>query len=372
MQIDRQYVAALLERLVNTYSVSGSEKAIGDLIYNELDRLGVEDLEKQYAAEDRFNVLGRIKGARPGPRILFTGHMDTVPAGEGWKTAPFQATVRGGQLAGRGALDMKGGIAAVLGAAKYLASNREKLCGEMLIAFVPDEEVNSIGVNKLIESGIGADFAIAAEPEYDMVIGNAGKMLIRVEVTGVAAHGAYPEEGVNAVEDAGRFLAKLEEIPIPRREHLKSQPYVTLKIEGGFKEYSVVVPDSCTMLINKHTVPEETKDFVLEQMNALVKKEGLKSEFKFEILEPYYPSFVIDRNLNWVTKLEGVFQEITGEPLRLAYGTGVCDNNRLVPVAGIPAVCMGPRGGGLHQKDEWVDLESVYLMSEIYCKYMMD
>ncbi|WHH61267.1 M20/M25/M40 family metallo-hydrolase [Petroclostridium sp. X23] len=361
-----------LRELIEIPSVSGNEGTIGNYIFESLQSFGVDSIIRQHVGPGRFNVVATLKGSKPGPRILLTGHMDTVPAGEGWDTDPFEAVVKDDRMYGRGALDMKGGIAAILNTVRIAAKHRDELPGELLIAFVPDEEAFSAGVNKFIESGVTADFGIAAEPEYKAVIGSVGKMLIRAQVKGVAAHGCEPELGINAVEESAKFLSALGTIPLLTHPVMKEQPYVTLKIEGGFKEYSIVVPENCEFLINKHTVPAETKEYVLGELEKLVERLNVKAQFEFSIQEPYYPAFDLGDSNPYLSKLGDIYKEVIGTPMEMRYGTGVSDNNRLVPLTGIPVICLGAYGGGLHSKNEWVSISALHRMSLIYQKFIFN
>lgn len=370
-QIDHEYVIDTLKKLVSIHSVTGNEEKIALYIKNELERLGADSAQLQQVTDNTYNVIASLKGGRPGRKLLFTGHMDTVPAGDGWEYDPFSATIEGDRLYGRGALDMKSGIAAVLGMVKYAVGHKEDLPGEIKIAFVADEEAYSKGVDKLIENGLDADFGIAAEPEYNpAIIGAVGKMLIKATAAGVSAHGSQPQNGINAVEDMSRFIAALEHIPIPTHQQIPSQPFVTLKIEGGFKEYSIVVPDSCCALINKHTTPAETSEYVLEHMRGLVDELNLKSKFTFRIQAPYYPAYDVGVNLPELEDLSEIFKRVTGSELQLGYCAGVCDNNRIVPLTGVSVVCLGANGGGLHAANEWASIISVLQISEIYRQLM--
>lgn len=366
----KAFTLETLKKLVSIYSVTGSEAEVGDYIFDCLNALGADKVERQPVEKNRFNVVAEITGNLPGPTILLTGHMDTVPAGDGWDSDPFTPRVEDGHLYGRGALDMKGGIASILATVRFAVQNRAALPGKILVALVPDEEAYSAGVNKLIENGVDADFGIAAEPEYDAIIGSAGKMLVQMDVQGVAAHGAEPEKGLNAVEEAAKFLAALDTLKPAKHHSIKPQPYVTLRIEGGFKEYAIVVPESCRALINKHTVPAEDKAYVLNELEQLRVSLGLKAGFTFTVLEPYYPAFDLTDTLPWLRPLGAAFEAVTGVPMKTRYGTGVSDNNRLVPLTKIPVVCLGPKGDGLHSKNERVELESLYQMNLIYQRFI--
>ncbi len=370
MQDSKKFIEKTIRELIAIPSVSGNEDAIGNYLLKMFKSLGADEVSCQTVDSRRFNVVASLKGEKPGPRILFTGHIDTVPAGENWDSDPFAPLLVDGRMYGRGALDMKGGIAAALDLVRIAAKRKQDLPGELIFAFVPDEETFSAGVNRLIENGITADFGIAAEPESKAIVGSVGKMLIHVQVQGLAAHGCEPHLGINAIEEGSKFIAALGSIPLLKHQVLPEQPFVTLKAEGGFKEYSIVVPENYEFLINKHTVPGETEEFIINEMKKLVSRLDLKAKFSFTIKDPYYPSFDLGQDFPFLAKLGHAYQKITGKSMETRYGTGVSDNNRLVPLTGIPVVCLGGSGGGLHSRNEWVSMDSLYEMSKIYQEFI--
>ena len=155
----------ILKKLIAIPSVTGNEHDIAIYIADYLRQCGVDSVELQPVEGNRLNVVAHLKGEKAGPVVLLTGHMDTVAPGEGWRTDPFKATERDGRIYGRGAADMKGGIAAILVAIRNAAAQREQMRGEAIIAFVCDEEAYSKGVDVLIRSGIRAEYGNDAEPE---------------------------------------------------------------------------------------------------------------------------------------------------------------------------------------------------------------
>ncbi|GAQ25279.1 M20 family metallopeptidase [Tepidanaerobacter syntrophicus] len=369
-QENKEFTIDILKKLVTINSVTGNESEIGNKIFEILKYLGVDEIEKQNVDNDRFNIIARVRGDKKGPTTLLTGHLDTVPAGNGWETNPFVPVIKGDKVYGRGALDMKSGIAIILSTVKFAIENKDKMKGDILIALVPDEEATSLGITTLINNTINADFGIAAEPEYIPIIGSVGKLLIHVDAYGKTAHGCEPNKGINAIEEMARFLVSLGKIPLKEHHKIQKQPYVTLKIEGGFNQYSVIVPDYCFCLVNKHTVPTETIEYILEQMQELVINMGLKAKFIFKIDEPYYEPYEIQTDLPQIEKLCSIYKDVIGKPMEFRYGTGVCDNNKLVPATGIPVICLGAKGGGLHSENEWVSLKSMFEMNIIYQKYI--
>lgn len=340
-----------------------------------MEQLGIE-VSIQKITETSENVVATIKGNGCGPTILMAGHLDTVPPLDGWSTDPFEPVEEDDKLYGLGAADMKGGIATILSVVELIVRNKLELKGDLIISLVADEERYSKGVNILLDKGVKADVAFMVEPAfYKADIGAAGKMLIVSKVKGKACHAANPYEGINAIEEASKFIANLERIETLKHPKIKSQPYVTLNMNGGYEKYSITVPDSCTFTLNKHTVPSETKEFVIEQLIKLKNTLNLKADFIFEIVEPYYTAFTVDENLTYLKTLKDVYKDVTNNELGLYYSNGVSDSNCIVEKGGIPTINFGPSGGPIHAPNEWVSKKQLFDSIEVYfrliAKYLL-
>lgn len=372
-RIEFNRVKDTLKELIAIRSVTGEEDALSAYIAERLRSIGADTVRQQVVEGNRRNVIAEIKGALPGRTTLLTGHMDTVAVGEGWSVDPFCAVEREGRIYGRGASDMKAGIAVILHTAEICVQRRQFLRGKVVIVLVCDEEAYSKGVLRAIEEGIKADFGLAAEPEYThAIIGSCGKILIRASVKGKAAHAADTKKGINAIAEMGCFLSVLDTLPLPQTEQMPPQPYVPLRISGGSEHYSMVIPDRCEALISKHTVPGETKACVLGALEELTQTLGLQASFRFTVEQPFYPSFLLDSALEGIRRLQKIYREVTGEELGLACSDGVSDNNHWSTKGGIPTICFGPMGGGLHEADEWVDIERLYKTLEIYVRFLLE
>ncbi len=365
----------LLKELVEIPSTSCNEKTIARYIGKRLESIGAK-VTFQSINENSENVIATIDGNQPGIDILLAGHIDTVPPTDGWNTDPFNPIEESGRIYGLGSSDMKAGIAIAISIAEMFAQNRDSLRGSIKLVFVADEEGYSTGIKKLIEEmNIGADIAFMIEPEYyKAIIGAAGKMLIKVKVKGKASHAAYPEQGINAIEEASKLIANMSKIKSIDHEKVSYQPFVTFSIKGGYESYSVTVPDYCEIVINKHTVPGESVEFVLEQLMELKDNLELKADFDFEVIEPFYPPYAIDENSEYLYELKKAYKEIVGEELGIDYGTGVSDANCLVGFADITTINFGPSGGPIHSPNEWVSKQQIHNVLKIYtkvlCKYM--
>ncbi|MBW3555191.1 MAG: ArgE/DapE family deacylase [Gemmatimonadetes bacterium] len=307
----------------------------------------------------RPNVVARRRWG-PGRRLLLNGHLDTV--GEAGMTVPARGEVRGGRLHGRGSADMKGGLAALLAAARDAAE--EALSGELIVALVVDEEHGSAGMRALVEGGLAADAAVVCEPTGLAVMpAHKGFAWVEVRFRGRAAHGSRPEEGVDAIQHAGRYLAALRGLQAElggRRAHplLGRGTLHAGLIEGGTAPS--VYPAACRLVLERRTLPGETASGVEAELQAVL--EELSREIPslradLEVLQ-WEPGTEVALEAPLVRMLEDAV-EAAGITPRVAGFSGWVDA-ALLNHAGIPAVCFGP--GDLaraHTADEWVELDEV-------------
>src|SRR6478672_5547042 len=208
-------VISLLSDLVAIDSVNPSlvpgaagEAQIADAIDAHLRSLGL-DVHRQEAAPGRPNVIGVLDGSEPGRTLMFCGHIDTV--GVSGMPAPFIPVVRDGRLYGRGAQDMKAGVAAMIDAAR-VAQARGFRKGRLVIAAVVDEEYASIGADALVRDW-KADAAVVTEPtDLQIAVGHKGFAWAAIETRGRAAHGSRPTDGRDAILRMGRVLTRLERL----------------------------------------------------------------------------------------------------------------------------------------------------------------
>jgi acetylornithine deacetylase len=229
--LDPVRLAADLAALVRIPSITGSEEAVSAWLAGALEAIpgvAVERLAPDLAtvrADPAWPgeemprsalpiVLGRL-GRPTGRRLLLVGHTDVVPPGEPatWTVAPWAGEVRDGRLYGRGACDMKGGVAAILGAVRALAASgvAARLDGEVVVVFVPSEEDGGQGMLAAIRAGVVGEMAVIAEPSsLDVVVAHAGALTFRLTVPGRAAHASQRREGVSALDNLAILVRALE------------------------------------------------------------------------------------------------------------------------------------------------------------------
>src|SRR3954452_9958615 len=273
--------ADLLGHLVAIDSVNpdlvpggAGEAEIARFVGDWLTRAGL-DVEIDEAAPGRPNVVGVARGSGGGRSILLNAHMDTV--GYEGMEAPLEPRVRDGRMYGRGAYDMKAGLAAIMLAGAEAAG--AGLAGDVIVTGVCDEEFASIGAHRVAERW-SADAAIVTEPTGDEVriaLAHKGFTWHEIEVTGRAAHGSRPDEGVDAIFHAGRVIGGLERLQerlAGGEQHRRLGPgsvHASL-IEGG-RELSTY-PDRCLLSLERRTLPGETVETVERELRAILDEAG--------------------------------------------------------------------------------------------------
>jgi acetylornithine deacetylase len=369
----------LLRQLVAIESVNPSlvpggtgEQAIATAIGTELRHAGL-DVEVAEAAPGRPNVVGILNGRTPGRTLMLCGHMDTV--GVTGFNSPFDPVIKDGRLFGRGAQDMKGGLAAMLGAARALAENGGLAAGSLILAAVADEEYASLGAEALV-AHYHADAAIVAEPT-NLVIATAHKGFSWIEIVtqGVAAHGSRPTEGRDAILRMGRVLARLETLD---RELQSKKPHPSLGtpslhaslITGGL-ELSTY-PDRCVLNMERRTIPGERDSVAFEEVLAIldaVRADDIDFRGSAQVMFDRRPYETPAEHLI-LQALEAAVTK-AGVPVRLG-GVSFWTDAAILGYAGIPSVVFGPGGAGLHGAEEYVKIDEVLACREILIQLARD
>ena len=348
---------------VNPSLVPGAagEAAVADLIATTLTLAGL-DAEVTEVAPGRPNVVGVLNGRQPGRTLMLCGHMDTV--GVEGMDAPFDPVTRSGRLYGRGTQDMKGGLAAALDAVSGIARSGGLPTGRVVVAAVADEEHGSLGADALVQEH-HADGAVVTEPT-DLALATAHKGFewVEVETRGRAAHGSRPEDGRDAIMRMGRVLTRLEAVDVDLRRQgphplLGTGSLHASTIAGG-RELSVY-PDSCQMRFERRTLTGEPTDVGLTAVQGAL--EALRAddpEFEGRARPLFSRSpYEAPRDDPVRLALAQVLRSrgLPPEPVGMSFWTDAAILGR----AGIPSVIFGPRGAGLHSREEYVDIESVLL-----------
>ncbi len=360
--------------MISINSVNGHEVDIADYISEELRKMGLEP-HYSYFPEDkdakvRPSIWTILDSNKPGKTVMLIGHIDTVAIAKGWETDPLTPTEIGDKVHGLGAMDMKGGLAAILDTMEYYTQHKDEFNGRIMACFVADEEGLSKGTYQLVEEGITADYAIMAECRYDNVaIGFRGRYSFEVNVKGKAAHAShYPGVGENALIAAGKLVGKIEALPTLAHPRLKHGTWCVRYIEGG-NAGTLVVPENCYIFVDRYVVPGEDENTCIEQILGAAKELGIEDKVDVRLkprVSPYMQSFALEEDDYLVTTIQAKFKEVTGENLPVAYDPSVCDSNILAVSLGIPTITFGPSGGGMHAANEYGYAYQVKNCAKIY------
>ncbi len=361
---------SLLSDLVSVNSINPSlvpgapgEAAVAEVAAQALKAGGLE-VVFQEAAPGRPNVIGVLEGREAGPAVMLCGHLDTV--GVEGMTNPFTPRVADGRLYGRGAQDMKGGVAAMIAAAVELARDWRR--GRLIVACVADEEYESAGADALVKEWT-ADAAIVTEPtDLAMAVGHKGFAWIEVVTTGRAAHGSRPLEGRDAIVDMARVLMALEATDQQLQAQLPSEhqgtPSLHASIITGGRELSVY-PDRCVLQFERRTVSGQDDGVVVGEVQAILARlrtadPAFRGEVRLMTSRPPYrlsPAAPLPVALAASLQARG----LSSAPIGMSFWTDAA----ILAGAGIPSVLFGPGGAGLHSIEEYVTLADVDVCRDV-------
>jgi acetylornithine deacetylase/succinyl-diaminopimelate desuccinylase family protein len=375
--IDSGELTELLQELVRHPSPNppGGEESVGRFLAKTCAALGLRT-EIEEVAAGRPNVSASI-GPEDAPGLLFLVHTDTVPAGEGWTHPPFGGVVAHGRVIGRGAADMKGGMAASVIAMAALKRSGIELTRSVTLGAVIDEEEGGQGVRALLERpGFGAVGAIVPEPtELQTVIGCRGNCYVEVEITGRSAHAGSPEEGRNAIYGAGRVVEAIRQLHdgLASRRHPLLGPgsWSVGLIEGGTG--TAMVPDRCRISVDRRLLPDESGEDAQAQIDDAMASldlgaDGLAAhtELLMEI-----PSFEVEPAHDLVQGVLRASVDAGALERPVAGWTAACDGGYLMRYAGIPTVVLGPGSvvEQAHRPDESVAIAEVEVAARAYALY---
>ena len=365
----------MTSRLVRTPSVNpvleeggAGERQVAALAEGWLRGWGYRPVVSE-VAPGRFNVVAR-RGRGRGPSLLLNGHLDTV--GVDGMADPFSGAVRDGRLFGRGAADMKSGVACVLAVAAEVA--RAEIPGELVVALTADEEHASLGMEALIASGLRADVAVVCEPTGLAVMpAHKGFLWMEVRARGRAAHGSRPDAGVDAIAHMGHVLVAFEE---ESRRLARETGHPLLgpaslhagTIEGG--SAPSVYPDDCRLVVERRTLPGETPRGVMAEAARVVARArercpGLDATIDAGL---YRAATEVPVGSGLVEGLRRACRRagLRGAVEGMTAWVDACFLNE----CGIPAVCFGPGSiAEAHAAEEWVRIDEIKACARVLADF---
>ena len=348
---------------INTINPTHPERPCAERIGALLERAGYSVSMHEFAPR-RASVWARIDGG--GAPLCFAGHTDTVPLGNAaWSRDPFAAEVDGKRLYGRGASDMKSGVAAMVAAALEIARLPRK--AGLLLAIVAGEETGCEGsahLARTVELGRAGALVVGEPTGNRPVIAHKGALWLRGRTRGVTAHGSMPQEGVNALYKAARGVLKLEAVrfDVPTDPALGSPTLNVGTLSGGQNINSV--PDEAVMGIDIRTIPAQRHADVRAQLERLLGPEvELTTIVDVEGVRT-------DATDAFVRRVCEAIENVTGERATPGAATYFTDASMLTPALGRPpTVVLGPgEQDQCHKTDEWCRTDRIEQAVEIYTR----
>ena len=363
-------LVALTQRLVRIPSVfrpgdpEGNERAVAHVVAEWFRAQGFPVLVEE-VAPGRPNVVASLEGATGGSTLVLEGHTDVVTEGDAraWRHGPWSGAIEDGRLYGRGAADMKGGLAAAM------------------VAALVDEEAGMTGARHFVRTPIGRamDAAIICEPEQnELCLEQKGVFWARVTIHGRMAHGAMPYAGVNPIAAAGAFLAAVPRLErrvargVPRSRVL-GRPHVTPTRCGAPLDgvaQNNVIPSRAGLVLDVRLTPGLAPETVLAGLEGLARdvearQPGIKIEL--ETVEPPRPATKVPRDAAVVRALGWAVSAVTGRRPRFGGVPGSTDGTIFVAERGIPIVTFGPGNRQVpHQVDEHVEVTELVEAARCY------
>ena len=373
--IDGRGLVAFAQALVRIPSVNWLSDGLGEgpaaaLVADQMRRFGWSPVVEESAPE-RPNVIAVVDGGLPGPTLMFEGHTDVVTEGDraAWSHDPFGGDVVRGRLYGRGAADMKGGLAAMLFAAAALQS-QGPFPGRLLLAALADEEGLMLGVKDFVARGhcAGVAAAIVCEPEGgEVCVAQKGALRLAVEARGRMAHGAMPDQGVNPIPPLAAFAASCQELEAELQDRhggheLLGLPYITpTVIRAGSPDQLNVIPDRAWLGLDVRTTPAVDHERLVRRLREASGEGLLLSVIEDRPATETPPGHPV------VQAVMEAHRRVHGTAPRLGGVPGATDGTILARDAGIPIVTYGPGGKWIaHQADEYVEVEELVQAAEVY------
>ena len=379
----KEQVLELTRQLIRQQSYSGHEDKAAAVLTEGFKSLGFDDVY----VDGYGNTVGILRGARPGKKVLFDGHMDTVPVTDeaAWTHKPFDAEVEAGMLYGRGATDMKGALAATAcGAAFFAEDCGRDFAGEIYVAGSVHEECFEGVASRSLSAHFQPDYVIIAEAsQLNLKIGQRGRAEIVFETVGKPAHSANPEKGINAVYKMAKLIDAVQKL-VPTHHPVLGKGIMELvDIKSEPYPGASVVPQYCRATYDRRLLVGETKESVLAPLQAAIDAlAAADPDFKCRVSfavgretcytgeeivgERFFPGWLFDREEPFVQDVYAELKAAGFDPEITQYN--FCTNgSHYAGEAGIKTFGLGPSRENLaHTIDEHVELEQLYSAAECY------
>lgn len=376
---DAMALAQLCSDLVKIDSINppGNEKQLAEHCARYLEKLSLEVTVIEHG-KNRSSILARLAGKGHKPGVLLSAHLDTVPPGlSAWKQDPLSGLVADGNVYGRGAADMKGGMAVILYTVSAL---KARLDGDVYIALTAGEETDSLGAKEA--AGLLADIPlqgiIIPEPTHNqVVIAEKGALWLELTTYGKTAHGSTPAVGVNAIEHMRLLLNEWDALAfnLPSHPLLGEFTRSLNTVQGGVK--TNVVPDQCTVTIDMRTLPGQEHPSIVRLVESLIGRLSHQvDKFMASVtITNDRPPVMTEPQHPFVVKFNQAVGKATGTSPAPRGMYAFTDGSILAPRLSLPLVVCGPGQPNIaHQPDEYVEVsqlvESTKILSQALAKLL--
>jgi len=367
----------LLKKLIKIESISPNDNGCFDVIKQQFDGLDFSFEETNYK---NISNLIITNGDSKNKTFCFLGHTDVVPPGpeSEWSVPPFSGEIIDNKIYGRGAADMKGGVACFISALKeFLSENKDPSFNIMVLLNSNEEGKLENGkvdrvINEMIDKDKFIDFCLIGEPSSskkvgDVIrIGRRGSLSGNLKVYGIQGHVAYPKQALNPILGIGKTLEELKNMEWDRgNENFEPTSFQVSNIKSGTGAENVV-PGVLEMTFNFRFSPESSPDGLKEKFEALLKKSDLKYDVSWTLSAlPFLTS-----KTEFIDIVKSSIKEINNIDTKIDNGGGTSDGRWVAPM-GSEIVELGPLNKTIHQIDEHVDIEDLSTLKEIYKKILI-
>lgn len=378
----KEMILDVLQKVIQIESYSGNEKELVMYLEGLLKKIGYDDVHV-----DKYgNMIGVIKGSKPGLKVLMDGHMDTVPVDETkWTEKAFGGELKDNKVYGRGTSDMKGALSAMILAGAFFAEDKKKdFAGEIYVAGIVHEECFEGVAAREVSKYVSPDIVIIGEAsQLNLKIGQRGRAEIVVETFGKPAHSANPEKGINAVYKMMKVIEKIKILPMTHQEELGYGILELTDIKSSPYPGASIVPDYCRATYDRRLLVGETMEGVLKPIqDCLVEMEKEDPDFHAKVSyavgkekcwtgediegERFFPGWLYQEEEEYIQKAYKALREIGQNPEITHYN--FCTNgSHYAGEAKIKTLGYGPSKENLaHTIDEYVELEQMEKVTEGY------
>jgi acetylornithine deacetylase/succinyl-diaminopimelate desuccinylase-like protein len=365
---------SLTQTMVRIDSTNGREDNLARDLETRLKTLGVGKVWCEKTYEGRLNTLWEVDSGKPGPHLLFTGHLDTKPVCEGWQRDPFDGAIENGRLFGHGVMDMKAGLGSLIGGMMTLVNSGVDFSGKITFCAVADHMGQQTGSIDLFRKHNFDHCVLAELTDMQIYVAHRGRYYFDISTIGKSAHTCHKDHAVNAIEKmmpVVEEIAKLKyfpNIPESMKELVGPELFIAVgRIFGGlFPGGPSMIPDRCTIRVDTRPQPGVSLEEVRGVLqSALDRAKARDSQIVLEVVDADIKNyFMVDPNARVVTALKSAWEATMGHPAVFRGGSWLGDTASFGSLC--ETVIFGPGGEPVYQPNESLGLSDIEAATRIY------